>query len=333
MQNKLFDGSITKENADLQKKRAKVLMYGGWKVGKTTAMTQLPKSYFIDTEDATDWCQDDILKRGGVIKKTSSFDEVSDIVDYLSENNPGVVDNEPYEFWTLVIDSLTPLYLNLQEKLSKDGGGLTIQQWGKLKTQWKTFMLKLLAIDMNVFATSHETIEYGPEMVRIGTKPDSEKRDPHWFDFIFVLELADKNNKNSDRYCITKGERSPLGKPIFPDRFRWSYDAFKTYLIDFFGVDILERTPKTITPSTPEQVDKLRNLINLLNFPQDDLNKWLEKARVDSIEKFSYEQSEASIDRLEKIRKQRAKELADPDYKAQNKPIKKKTESEEDLLA
>jgi len=329
--NIMFDGAITKENADLQKKRAKVMMYGSWKVGKTSAMSQLPKAYFIDTEDATDWCQNEILSRGGIIKKTSSFDEVSQIIEYVGNHNPGVMDNgEPYEYWSLVIDSLTPLYLNLQETLSKDGGGLTIQQWGKLKTKWKNFMLRLLDLDMNVFATSHETVEYDAEMVRIRTKPDSEKRDPHWFDFIFVLELADKNNKSSDRYAITKGERSPIGKPIFPDRFRWSYNAFSEYLFNFFGVDILERTPKTVMLATQEQIDTLRNLINLLNYPEEDVAKWLEKARVDNLDKLSGEQSQACIDKLEKLRKQRAKELSDPQFKASSEKPKPKTKKESD---
>lgn len=329
--NILFDGAITKENADLQKKRAKVMMYGTWKVGKTSAMSQLPKAYFIDTEDASDWCQNEILSRGGIIKKTSSFDEVNKIVEFLVSHNPGVMDNgEPYEYWSLVIDSLTPLYLNLQESLSKDGGGLTIQQWGKLKTIWKNFMLKILDLDMNVFFTAHETVEYGPEMVRAGTKPDSEKRDPHWADFVFVLELADKNNMDSDRYAITKGQRSPIGKPIFPARFRWSYNAFREYLMNFFGNDILERTPRTIVLATQEQTDILRNLINLLNYPDDEVMKWLEKARVDTLDKLSYEQSQACIDKLEKLRKQKAKELSDPKFIPPPAPTKTKAKKESD---
>lgn len=329
--NIMFDGAITKENADLQKKRAKVLMFGSWKVGKTTAVSQLPKSYFIDTEDATDWCQNEILSRGGIIKKTSSFDEVSQIIEYLGSHNPGIMDGEPYEYWSLVIDSLTPLYLNLQETLSKDGGGLTIQQWGKLKTKWKNFMLRILDLDMNVFVTSHETVEYGAEMTRIGTKPDSEKRDPHWFDFDFLLELADKNDINSDRYIITKGQRSPLGKPIFPNRWRWSYNAFSEYLFNFFGVDILERTPRTIVLATQEQTDILRNLINLLNYPDEDVAKWLEKARVDTLDKLSYEQSQKSINMLEKLRKQRAKELSDPKFSPEKSNPKEKKESADEL--
>lgn len=328
MANKLFDGAITQETSALAIQRAKVLMYGTWKVGKTSAASLLPKAFFIDTENASDWCRNEILSRGGVIKKTSNFDEVNDLVAFLEKNNPGVNDGKPYEFWTLVIDSLTPLYLNLQEKLGGKDGGLSIQQWGKLKSMWKNFMLKILSLDMNVFVTSHESVEYGAEMVRVGTKPDSEKRDPHWFDFIFLLELAIKDDPKSDRMAVCKGQRSPIGKPIFPPRFRWSYESFHQYLLDFFGVDILERTPIVATPATQEQTDKLANLIMILNYPQADVDKWLEKANVDTIMELNADQTQKCIDLLEKLRAKRAKELADGSGKSTTKKDKDESQPE-----
>ena len=330
MANKLFENAITINTASKVVNRAKVMLFGTYKVGKSTAASQLPKTIFIDTENAERWVRDSVLSGGGIIKKISNFDEVDELTDFLLLNNPGIDDNgNPYEYWNLVIDSLTPIYLNLQDKLSKDGGGLSIQQWGKLKSIWKNFMLKLTTrLDMNVFVTVHETTEYGADMIRLGVKPDSEKRDPHWFDFIFQLELQDRNDINSSRMAVCKGQRSPMGKPIFPNRFRWDYTSFHKYFFDFFGEDILERTPVAIKLATDEQVEKLNGLINMLNYPEDKVQLWLDKASVDSIAKLSDTQIGGCIAMLDKERQKRAKELADgsiPNMGTSNK--KKKAEA------
>jgi hypothetical protein len=116
------------------------------------------------------------------------------------------------------------------------------------------------------------------------------KGDDYLYDYIFRLELI-----NGKRIAITVKERAEIGEQKFPEMFEWSYENFKK----FYGADILEKTSSPVAMATPEDVDKIKKLLEVVKVEEDLVSKWLTKADCDSFEKFSKEQIEKCIAFLE----------------------------------
>jgi AAA domain len=252
-------------------KRLKALFYGGAGVGKTTAAIQFPKVYLIDTEKGAENSQyTEILKKGGgVIYQTTDFDELlNEVMSLLTEK---------HEYKTLVIDPLTTLYNDLLDKSAIKNGTEFGRHYNEANKRIKHLCNLLLRLDMNVIITSHSKNEYGANLSVLGQTYDCYKKLDYLFDLVFEIQKRGKDQ----RVGLVKKSRIEA----FPDgdTFPFSYNE----IAERYGKDILERDAVAEVLASPEQVARLRELIDLYKEPQEIVEKWLTKANAESFEEMN----------------------------------------------
>jgi hypothetical protein len=246
-------------------KRLKLFLFGNPKVGKTTAELNFPAVYLIDTEKGA--VHEQYVKlmqaNGSQVFHTNDVDEVIDEIRALGTERHG--------FKTVAIDPVTMLEADLVEKAEKEFGAGDMRIWGKRDRKMKRLLNLLNKLDMNVIVTAHGKIDYGPNMVRLGTTFDAWKRWPYAFDLIIELE-----KRGEERVAIVKGSRIETFKE--GETFNWSYEEFKR------RYPIIEKDVEPVTLATTEQVHELKSLLEVVKLPEGTVDKWLTKASVDCIE-------------------------------------------------
>ena len=95
-----------------RKKGLKILVYGPTGVGKTVFGLSFPEIIAMDSEDGYAWYEGTERAKNllGIVD-SQSFDDLANLIDELDEN----VD----DFKTLIIDSETKIYENIQEALQE----------------------------------------------------------------------------------------------------------------------------------------------------------------------------------------------------------------------
>lgn len=275
------------KKAEKIEKRLKLFMFGPPGSRKTTSAIQFPNAILIDMERGSDQYKKSLDKVGSVVLQTTNPDEVRAEIKTL------LVEKHPYK--TLIIDPITIFYEATQDKWtrlfekhtdSKKEGVIALQDfgmrfWGRVKAEYKQMLRMLLQLDMNVILTAHQKDIYGSNMQKVGVGPDSMKGDNYVFDTVFQLKVIDGK-------CIatTEKQRSePLDPPKFPAEFEWSYENF----LKFYGKDIIEREAKPVEIATPEQVAKIKSLVDLVRVDEETISKWFTKCDVDEWDQMTSE--------------------------------------------
>ncbi len=267
----------------IKDKRLKMFVFGEAGAGKTIACLQFPNSYIIDTERGTE----NYIE---LIKNTNSA--VMESIDPLEiKEQLHALLTEKHDYKTLIIDPITQIYNAIQGKWAnkfqsemKDKNSLEdfgMRYWGKVKSEFKAIQRLLLELDMNVIITAHQKDVYGSNFSKIGVTFDSMKGDDYFFDYIFRIV-----KKGTERVSLKNKERAIPGKEKFPEQFEWSYENF----CKFYGQEILEKEVIPIAMATKNQIAMLNNLIATIKIPDEDIEKWLSKAKVESFEEFTEEQ-------------------------------------------
>jgi hypothetical protein len=261
--------------------RLKALFYGCAGVGKTMAAIQFPRPYIIDTEGSTNKPQyvRAIESVDGAVLMTVDFDEmVNEVRELLTTK---------HEYKTLVIDSLTLLYNDLLEKAERKVGTEFGRHYGEANKRMKQLLNLLFRLDMNVIITSHSKNEYGANLSVLGQTFDCYKKLDYLFDLVFEIQKRGKN-----RVGLVKKSRIEA----FPDSesFPFSYDE----IAQRYGRHILEREAVAQELSTPEQVNEMLRLIDLLKVPVETYQKWLDKASSEGWEDMQKDSIQKCIDHL-----------------------------------
>lgn len=256
-----------------QDKRLKMLLYGDWGVGKTTAAIQFPKPYLIDTEKGAENDQYVALlkKQGAAVFQTTDPD------DLITELRALV--SERHDYKTVIIDPLSTIYNDLIDKGMQEKG----EEFGRYKIpadrKIKHILNLLLRGDFNVVITSHAKGKWvqakdakGKDTaVQQGLTFDCYPRLGYLFDL--VLEVAKRGN---DRVGVVVKSRL-VGFPE-GDIFPFSYDA----IAERYGRDVLERDAVPEAFATTEQCAELRRLCDLTGVTPETQQKWLDKALAES---------------------------------------------------
>lgn len=265
-------------------KRLKAFFYGNAKVGKTTAAIQFPKPYLIDTERGAE--NDKYVKvlkqKGGRIFQTNDFDEVVKEVKSLL--------TEKHEYKTLIIDPLTTIYNDIVEKCGIKVGTDFGRHINEANKKFKYLYNLLLRLDMNVIITSHAKNEYGPNMSVLGSTFDCYKKMDYLFDLIFEIQKRGK-----ERFALVKGTRVDGFEE--DETFIFSYEE----VANRYGKDILERECISEILACESQVRELKRLIDLLKFPEEKYQKWLDKAGSEKFEDMPYDAINKCIVHLNNI--------------------------------
>lgn len=278
-----------------KQKRLKMFVYGPAGVGKTTCAIKFPNAYLIDTEGGADWYAKTINKSQSAIFQSNNFDDVVKEVKELLTTQ--------HDYRTLIIDPITQLYNSVQEKWTnvfetyaktekeKELQDFGMRFWSKVKSEFKGLQRQLIAIDMNLIVTAHQKDQYGANMSKIGVTWDSMKGDDYLFDLVFRLEKRDKK-----LIAVTIKERAEVGEQKFPEEFEWSYENF----CKFYGADIIQKESKPVALIKPDQVARIKALIEVVRVTNEEVVSWWNKADVSSWEEMTEDYGAKVIKFLEK---------------------------------
>lgn len=214
-------------------RRLKLYVYGGSGTGKTITAISSPSPAVIDMDMGTDFYAD---KFDMVRIKTTDVDEVNKAVDELIADPSGIK--------TLVLDGMSNYWDALQEKhlkrlrLKNANPNYVLQpkDYKPIKSDLKQFINKLLALDLNIFATAKDKVEYSAEqgefMKAIGKIPDGPKEAPFMFDIVLELSITAGDKRMAK---VIKDRTNKLPK----EPFEYTYQE----LIKYIDMVELEREP------------------------------------------------------------------------------------------
>lgn len=274
--------------------KPKILIYGKPGVGKTWTSLDFPSVYYIDSEGGADLPHytDKLKKSGGayfgVEHGALSFDSIIEQVQALA--------TEQHTYKTLVIDSITKIFntaiTDEGERLQREGKK---NEFGIDKKpavyQIKRLINWLQRLDMSVILIAHQKPLWGTDKngdrSEIGTTFDC------WDKLEYELHLCLQIDKQGNNRVARVKKTRLIG---FPDAstFPWSYSDFAT----LYGKDVIEKKAEALIIATPEQVAEIKQLLELVKLPDDEVGKWFTKAAVTSFEEMDSSKITACITML-----------------------------------
>ncbi|MCF6147308.1 MAG: ATP-binding protein [Candidatus Kuenenia sp.] len=293
-----YEEKITKKNqaspfqkATTTNRRIKLFLWGDSGVGKTTLALQFPSPVVIDLEKGTE-LYGEHFDFHRMTPETS--DQVAEAVTWLLSND--------HEYKTLIIDPITIHWEALQKKWSdiylarnKSSKGYKYEfydfqpkDWMTLKAEFKSFLRKLIALDMNVIVTAREKTKYkeGQYMQAIGETFDGEKSLPYLFDTIVRLYIKDGKHMGH----ILKDRSNKLPRTDF----ECSYVTIKKC----FGESLEKQATKT-EYITGEERKKIEHYLQVLQLPAEFVASRLADYGAESIDDLTSENAKIIINKLE----------------------------------
>jgi len=275
--------------------RIKGVLFGEPGAGKTWLALSFPNAFFIDTEGGASLARYQVRLKasgGGYFGRDDGSLDPDAVLGQIE-----ALATEKHGYKTLVIDSLSKIYQSIvareQERLGdKDAFGASKKPaiaWARRLVTW------LDRMDLNAWLVCHEIARWegsGSERHEAGKTADI------WDKLIYELHLTLQVRK------IGKGQREAVvaksrleGFPDF-DRFYLQKDEKDVAYENFterYKKDFIEAEVRQVVLATPEEVEDIGRMLEIVKVPQTDLDKWFAKAGVDSFAEFTAEQAGAVI--------------------------------------
>ena len=253
-------------------KRAKILISGEPGSGKTYFALSFPGVYFIDTEYGAEreQYQRKLTESGGMYlgrdHGVNTFEEVIKEVKSLT--------TEKHTYRTLVIDSLSHLYV-AEAARAEEKGGSEFGRDKKIANIPSRQLLRWIDImEMNVVLVAHTKKDWSNKDA-VTTTFDAYDKTGYALDL--WLELAEK------KIIVRKSriETLPAGLVIKRD-----FEAFA----ELYGIKTIDQPAIQVVLATDGQVKRVKDLIDLLNIKSETIENNLKKMEVDSFEDMTTEQ-------------------------------------------
>ena len=227
------------------KKKAKVLVYGEPGSGKTAFALSWPQAVVFDLEGGADLYAPGLKLHWGAIPpytviRTKNPDELVNAINWLRTDA-----GKTYQ--TVVIDPVTVVWMILQDvgqsaaearaaryNRATDDVMLTPRDWGRIKGIYRRAMVDLVNLPVNVVLTAHQADvmesrkdQRGNEtQVKVGEKPDAEKKTGYWPDIVVKLSV-----EGGRFYGLVGKVRGPgIGLTTGQRVENLSYSHFKPFL-------------------------------------------------------------------------------------------------------
>jgi AAA domain-containing protein len=262
-------------------KRLKVLFYGKTSVGKTTAAIQFPKPYYIDTEGGAE--QDKYVE--ALEKSEALLFQSNDYDDIMTELR--CLQREKHEYKTVIIDPLTHIYEDLLAKASVKGTDFG-KHYVEANRKMKIMLSLLIKLDVNVIIITHAKDQYSSDLSIIGQTFDCYKKLDYLFDLVLEVQLRGK-----ERVAVVK--KSRIEKFILGETIPFSFEE----IADRYGKKILEKEAVCEDLADDNDVFYVKSMIDLFNETDENVNRWLAKAKVDSFEEMPKDKIKKVIQYLE----------------------------------
>lgn len=266
---------------EVKQQRLKAMFYGAAGTGKSTIACQFPNTAYIDTEDTTSkkTYAEAIINNGGAVLATGDFDEILSQVKLLMTTK--------HDFKTLVIDSLTIPYENLQADCEKVVGNEFGRHVTAANKKMKLLVNLLLRMDCNVIVCCQAKKEYGNNMSVIGQTYAGYNRLDYMFDLVFETQI-----RGEKFVAITK--KSRLLEFPTNEAFAFSYHE----VIKRYGAEFIEKETAPQELADLSQVEEMERLIELFKVPEATYGKWLEKHNAEDFQELSKDVIQKMIDHL-----------------------------------
>lgn len=274
--------------------KAKVLIFGESGVGKTWASLDFPNPYYFDIEGGASQGQytDRLKASGGAYfgadQGAQDFNEILDQVKALA--------TEKHKFKTVVFDSITKIFnLEISRENERLLGAGKKDEFGSSKKPAVRYMQRLVAwlqrMDMNCVIIAHGKSEWGKN--EQGEREEIGKTFDCWEKLIYELDLTlEIFRAGPQRMARVRKSRLPgfTDGEIFP----WSYAEFAKR----YGESEITNEVKEITLPSEDQLTTLYGLMQQRKTTDDQKEKWLNAAKVDSFEEMESAKVEKLIDHL-----------------------------------
>lgn len=275
--------------------RVKFMISGKSGAGKTFFALDFPSPYYIDTEGGAELAQykNKLIASGGMyLGKEDGSGDFNAVIQEIKS-----LATEKHGFKTLVIDSFSKLYQN-SAAIAEDEFG---SDFGRDKKEANKPSRQLIRwidnLDMNVILICHQKDKWErkagkkdkQEISFAGTTFDGF--DKLEYDLDLWIELDNLGNNNRI-YTIKKSrfENFPLG-----ETFKLDYKKFAS----LYGDDVINRDSIPVELASAEQIARLVKLIEVLNIPEIEVNKWQDKMKIDKWEEANSENIQKIMDQLE----------------------------------
>ncbi len=266
---------------EIKQQRLKAMFYGEMGTGKSTCACNFPNTAYIDTEDTSSKKKyaEAILKNDGQILASGDFEEILSQVKELMTTK--------HDFKTLVIDSLTIPYDNLQADCERVVGSEFGRHVTQANKKMKLLVNLLLKIDMNVIITCQAKKEYGYNMSVIGQTYSCYNRLGYMMDLVFETQI-----RGEEYFAVTK--KSRLEEFPMRESFKFSYEE----VLKRMGIDTVTKEVVPQELASKEQIEEVKRLIDLFKVPEETYLKWCEKHNAEDFEELSSDVIQKIIDHL-----------------------------------
>lgn len=265
--------------------KPKFLVSGKSGVGKTQFSIHFPKPYLIDTEGGAtreQYMKKLIASGGAYFGKDQGSQDFKTVINEIRE-----LATTRHDYRTLIVDSFTKLYLMTAAAAEEEVGS----DYGKDKKEANKPTRQLIRwlekIDMTVILICHQKDKWehkGKDITYVGTTFDGYDKLEYDLDLWIEIQKTGKERdflvKKSRVAAFPEGQEFPL-----------DYEKF----CELYGREAIEAPVKQLVMATPEQVTKIRRLIETVRLEDEIVQKWLKKAAADTFDEMSAEQIEKCI--------------------------------------
>jgi len=244
--------------------RAKILLTGEAKVGKSLASLDMPCSYVIDDEGGTRHAQyaRKITDAGGRAYEPANMADAIEEIRMLAETQ--------HDFKTLTVDPLTTLYDRELEIGTAKVGTEYGRHYEYAGRNWRKLYRLLAKIDMNVIVICHTRKLIDRDYKIVGEIPNGPKDLEYLFDLWLHLS-RDENRRGARRLATVKGSRlEQFGEA---ETFEWSFDEFARR----YGREQLEKGCTPIQFASEEQLYRFNRALSMLSEEEK------KKLRIDAV--------------------------------------------------
>lgn len=270
---------------------AKMMVSGGSGVGKTWFALDWPKPYFIDTEGGAirpEYRKKLISSGGAYFGKEQGSQDFRAVIQEISQ-----LATTKHDYKTLILDSFSALY-NREAAIAEERIG---SDFGRDKKEANRPARQLLrwidTINMNVILICHKKDKWERkktgDVTYVGSTFDGYDK----LEYILDLWIEIEKEGKVRQFSVKKSRINSLPQD---DRYSLEYKRFA----DVYGKEKLEGESIPIKLATPEQVAKLKNLLEVVNISKDEIDKWKNKADIESWEEMKTEDIQGCINYVEK---------------------------------
>lgn len=256
----------------IEEGHAKMLLTGKPGVGKTIFALDWPQPYYIDSEGGAmrpQYRKKLAASGGAYFGKEQGSQDFSAVIAELT-----TLATTKHDFKTLILDSFSALYLRAaslaEEKVGSDFG----KDKKEANRPTRQLMRWIEALNMNVLLICHTKDKWerkrGQDLSYAGTTFDGYDKLEYILDLWIELEKDGRNRS----FLVKKSRIESLPQD---DRFPLDFKKFA----EIYGKEKIESSSTPIVMASPEQVQRVKELLEIVKIDQKDVEGWLSKADVD----------------------------------------------------